>query len=251
MFREQDIKVTLVNKEEVKNFVRSHGEFACVCYATPTKNAEVVGRTVLDDGHFSGSRADYFKFNIELVPRYTSDQIVRHEQGTVKNVQSQRYVDMSAFRLFIDEFCHNDNYLKSQLQNVEKFIQNTYLNCKEYMSVVYPSLTEEQMNDHIRTILPIGAETKLNLAMDIEALIHFMHKRLCLRADKPIRVVAQLMLKEILEVAPIYEKYLVPQCEFLLYCPEKHGCGKCKYKKQDIKNILDGCNTGGKERGDF
>ena len=40
MFTEKDFEVTLLNPEEVKQFIRKHGEFACVCYNTPIERAE-------------------------------------------------------------------------------------------------------------------------------------------------------------------------------------------------------------------
>ena len=56
MFTENDFQVTLMNKNEVKEFIRKHGEFACVCYNTPIVQAEQVGLHCLKSGHLSGSR---------------------------------------------------------------------------------------------------------------------------------------------------------------------------------------------------
>ena len=66
-----------------------------------------------------------------------------------------------------------------------------------------------------------------------------MHKRLCVRADEPIRRVAQLMKKEILEVEPRYAEYLVPQCQAMMYCPEHKGC-RAYPSKEELKNLLKG-----------
>ena len=80
MFTINDIKVELLNKEEVKNFIKNHGIFACQCYMTPEKYAERVGLSCLKEGHTSGSRADMFKFRIHC-PRFCADQIMRHSVG--------------------------------------------------------------------------------------------------------------------------------------------------------------------------
>ena len=40
MLTKQDFKVELINAEEVKNFVKQHGEVACICYATNPKFAQ-------------------------------------------------------------------------------------------------------------------------------------------------------------------------------------------------------------------
>ena len=97
----------------------------------------------------------------------------------------------------------------------------------------------EQANDLMRSLLPIGVKTKLRIGFDIEALIHFMHKRLCVRADEPIRRVAQLMKKEVLEVEPRYAEYLVPQCQAMMYCPEHKGCGAYP-SKEELKKLIRG-----------
>ena len=39
MFTLKDFKVELKNPEEVKEFVKRHGEFAAVCYNTPKEKA--------------------------------------------------------------------------------------------------------------------------------------------------------------------------------------------------------------------
>ena len=58
----EDIKVTLLNGDEVKNFIYNHGVMACVCYNTNEKYADKVGMSCLREGHRSGSRGDFFKF---------------------------------------------------------------------------------------------------------------------------------------------------------------------------------------------
>ena len=222
MYELNDIKVTLLNPDEVKNFIRNHGVVACVCYDTDEKHAEQVGLKCLESGHLSGSRGDFFKFEIEC-PRFTADQIMRHEQGVFKNCQSQRYVDMDNFECYIPPVIAENRKLNSLYT---ASIETTQL-CYKYIRIELErqGITGEKANDLMRTLLPIGVPTKLRIGFDIEALIHFMNKRLCVRADEPIRQVAKLMKKEVLAVEPRYAKYLVPQCQALGYCPEHKGCG--------------------------
>ena len=40
MYGLKKFKVELINKEEVKDFVKKHGEFAAICYSSDTKYAE-------------------------------------------------------------------------------------------------------------------------------------------------------------------------------------------------------------------
>lgn len=237
MYELKDIKVRLLNPDEVKHFIRNHGYIACICYGTDERNAEKVGLNCLRSGHTSGSRGDFFKFEIEC-PRFTADQIMRHEQGVFKNCQSQRYVDMDNFDCYISPKVANDPELKDIYEQFE-------LSTREWYQCIRCEMEErgikgEQANDLMRTLLPIGVPTKLRIGFDIEALIHFMHKRLCLRADEPIRQVARLMRNEVLAVEPRYAEFLVPHCQALMYCPEEHsGCG-AYLTKEEVKNILKG-----------
>lgn len=236
MFTQEDFEVTLVNKEEVKNFVKNHGEFACICYDTDKKYAGKVGVEVLKSGHLSGSRADFFKFEVRLVPRYTIDQAVRHDIGVVKNVQSQRYVDMGSFNIFATNLIAGDLYLRSEMEEHERMTQDRYKRMKYYLEKEY-NLTGEKANDQIRSVLPIGCESSFNFALNIEALTHFANVRLCNRADAPIRKLAKLMVAEVLEVAPIYSDILVPKCEKDLFCTESNCCGRAK-SREEVEKIL-------------
>ena len=224
MYTIDDIKVTLLNAEEVKDFIRRHGEVACVCYNTNEKYAEKVGKSCMMEGHMSGSRGDFFKFEIEC-PRFTIDQIVRHEQGVFKNVQSQRYVDMDDdFSIYVPPKVMNNPMLVEQYIQYEEMCKAQYKVNRACFNDL--NITGEQANDLMRTMLPIGVKSKVRIGFTLEALIHFMHKRLCVRADEPIRRVAKLMKEEVLKVQPEYAELLVPQCEDMMYCPEKHTCGR-------------------------
>lgn len=235
MYTIDDIKVTLLNGDEVKNFIFNHGSIACVCYNTPKKFANKVGESCLVEGHTSGSRGDYFKFEI-VCPRFCADQIMRHFIGTFYNCQSQRYVDMDDdFSIYVPPTVLNDESIVNSYALYER-------QCKEMYKVVRNQMDDlgikgEKANDLMRTMLPIGVKTKLVAGFDIEALIHFCHKRLCVRADLPIRKVAEMMRDLVIAIEPRYADLLVPQCRNLLYCPEKHGC-KMYPSKEEVQNLI-------------
>lgn len=235
MYELKDIKVTLLNPDEVKNFIRNHGYIACICYDTDERYAEKVGLNCLKSGHMSGSRGDYFKFEIEC-PRFTADQIMRHEQGVFKNCQSQRYVDMDNFDCYIPPKVSRDPELKKLYEELENTTKDFYGRIRNEMEA--RGIEGEKANDLMRSLLPIGVPTKLRIGFDIEALIHFMNKRLCVRADEPIRQVAKLMKKEILEVEPRYADLLVPQCKAMLYCPEHKSCGAYP-SKDELRKLIE------------
>ena len=235
MYSLDDITVKLINAEDVKNFIYNHGLFSCTCYNTDEKFAERVGMSCLIEGHTSGSRADMFKFRIHC-PRYTADQIMRHSVGTAINCQSQRYVDMDDnFSIYVPPQVMNDEALREMYGFYEEECKDRYTILREEM--IARGITGEQANDLMRTMLPIGVPCNLTMGFTVEALIHFMHKRLCVRADAPIRQVAKLMKEAVLAVEPRYAELLVPQCQADLYCPEKHGCGAYP-SKEELKELI-------------
>ena len=235
MYTINDIKVELLNPEEVKNFIKNHGIFACQCYMTPEKFADKVGMSCLREGHRSGSRGDMFKFRITC-PRFCADQIMRHSVGTAINCQSQRYVDMDDnFSIYVPPFIENSEVLSDLYKVYEDNCKATYDKIRNLMTS--KGITGEKANDLMRTMLPIGVECNLTMGFTVEALIHFMEKRLCVRADAPIRKVAQLMKEAVLAVEPRYEEFFVPQCEALMYCPEKHTCGAYP-SKDEVKRLI-------------
>ena len=222
MFTEKDFKVTLMNKEEVSGFIKKHGEFACICYNTPIERAEKVGEHCMASGHLSGSRHLYFVFHISNVPRFTVDQLVRHEVGVVKNVQSLRYVTKDEFSVYAPPEVLADPERKWEFERAEDYLKYTYsLNVKRFQEKGH-----ERANEIARSLLPIGISTECSFACNLEGLINLAHKRLCTRAELPIRALAKLMVKEVIEAEPRYAPYLVSQCDHLGYCPEGHSCGK-------------------------
>ena len=224
MFTLNDFKVRLVNREEVKSFIKRHGEFAAVCYNTPKEKAEKVGEHCLESGHLSGSRHLYMVFEIKNVPRSAVDQLVRHTQGFVTNVQSLRYCNKDGkISLYAAPEIEKDIYLTQALHNYEAQVQANYnyfqINLKN------ENYTNEQANEIARTVIPIGVATECNVAVNLECLIHLANVRLCNRAELPIRTIVKEMVRQVVEVEPRYKPFLVPNCKKLGYCPEgEHSC---------------------------
>ena len=228
MFTLNDCKVRLVNREEVKSFIKRHGEFAAVCYNTNTKYAEKVGEKCLESGHLSGSRHLYMVFEIKNVPRSAVDQLVRHTQGFVTNVQSLRYCNKDGkISLYAAPEIEKDIYLTQALHNYEAQVQANYnyfqINLKN------ENYTNEQANEIARTVIPIGVATECNVAVNLECLIHLANVRLCNRAELPIRTIVKEMVRQVVEVEPRYKLFLVPNCKKLGYCPENNkNCPRFK-----------------------
>lgn len=236
------MKVELLNKEEVKDLFKHFGRTACICYDTKTNSPEKIGKHCLRSGHFSGSRSRYFEFLITDVPRLTIDQAARHEVGVCKNVQSFRYVDKNNFSYEVPvEIIDNEELLNKYKSHMEETI-SLYSDIQTY--VADKTGSKERANEQARYVLPMSTHSAFIYCLDIEALIHLMHKRLCVRTEDVFRRMAIMMKKEVLEVLPELEDYLVPQCEYLNWCPEGNSCGRYP-KKKELKEMISKCKDVG------
>ena len=204
MFGEKDFKVNLVNKEEVAQFIKKHGEFACVCYDTPKEQAEKVGLHCLKSGHLSGSRHLYFVFELDRIPRFTVDQLVRHETGVVKNVQSLRYVTKGKMNVYAAPEIIKDPLLVRDHYMSEEYAATSYQLTIDRMK--QKGINKERANEIARTFIPIGIASSCSFAVNIEGLIHLANVRLCNRAELPIHYLVQQMVKEVVAVEPRYKE---------------------------------------------
>ena len=225
------MKVTLINKEEVKNFYKTWGLFACKCYNTNPKYAENVGKSCHKTRHYSGSRSFYFNFLIEDVPRSAMDQLARHEQGVVKNIQSQRYTDSSELDWYTPDVISKYPDLKRIWDSGFKEDSEDYKYIVEQLEKL-EGFKGEKAREVARGRLGIDIYSSGTFGFTIEALEHFMHKRLCNRSQEAIRKLAKLMKKEIVSVMPELSTYLVPECLAIGYCNEN------KMQCQTYKNSL-------------
>lgn len=252
------MEVKIINPDTVRDIYRRHGEFACVCYDTPPRFAERVGKSCASNGHMSGSRCEYIKFRITGIDRGTAEQIMRHEIGVsvpyayqdnyspavtnvspdqlVKNMASFRYIDKNSFEWEIPNAIRNDatacmlyDELMIHINDVRERIKNVLVNngCSQSAAIEAANFT-----------LPRATKSSLVIGFTPEALIHFCHKRLCSRAQEFVREVACSMRREIALYAPEFAEDLVPQCEYLLWCPEgKRCCGRAPTREEAASKL--------------
>lgn len=212
------IKAELLNKDRCNDFYKEWGIMACHCYNTPKKYAERVGKSCHETGHYSGSRAFYFVFEISG-PRAMIDQLARHEIGVVKNIQSQRYTDSYDLDWFTPADVLNDEYLKTIWDNHMIMTQGAYRTIEEGLAHRY-GYTGERAREQARGVVGMDMYSSGVFAFTIEALENFMSKRLCNRAQEHIRFLAKLIRDEILRVLPELRKYFAPPCIRTGLCPE-------------------------------
>lgn len=230
------MNVELINKNEVKLLFTTWSQVASVCYDSTIKSPDAIGKHCMKSGHFSGSRGTYFIFKITDCPRYVIDQMVRHEAGVFKNVQSFRYVNKDSFGYEIPTEIKNNEGL---LNKYKKHMEDTVALYDEIQNYIINSgKSNERANEQARYVLPMATYSAVCIGFTIEALIHYMNMRLCTRTEDVHRQLAIKMRDAVLEVMPELSEYLVPQCDRLLYCPEaRGGCGKYP-SRDEVKELI-------------
>ena len=255
------MRVEIINKDELTNLYENHGLFACTCYDTPDKYAKKVGKSCNEDGHMSGSRTEYIKFRLYDIDRGTAEQIMRHEIGTdydwntysyqdrieimidvnpnniIKNMQSFRYVDKDGFTYTIP---NNIQRIEEALTLYTDLMNNIDFCRNKIKSILLEhGVEEKKATEDANFVLPRATNLTLTIGFTPEALIHFMHKRLCTRAQDLIRAVAIQMKEAVREILPEFAEQLVPHCQHLLWCPEskKMTCGAYPRKEDLLKEL--------------
>ena len=257
------ITVTLMNPEVVENLYRSHGQFACTCYDTPEKYAERVGRNCQDSGHMSGSRCEYIKFRIGGLDRGTSEHAMRHELGAavplemqdnysfedfmdqvttvspdhiVKNAASFRYIDKTGFDWETPSTIRRCPKAKAEYDDLMRYINDKRIVIKQALEEA--GCPAKLATQDANFVLPRATTSELVIGFTPEALLHFCHKRMCVRAQEFIREIAYLMRDAVADVSPRFATEMKPQCEYLLWCPEHRDSCKRYPTKAQLKELL-------------
>lgn len=238
------MKVTLLNPEQVSTLYYNWGAFSAICYNTPIKFADKIGKSCMNSGHYSGSRCEYFQFKIEDCPRFTVDQLVRHEVGVVKNVQSFRYVNKDNFSYEIPNEIQDNLELLNRYTSYMESSKKLYFDIQNYIN--NKKNNKERANEQARYVLPMSTHSAVCIGVTVEALIHLCHKRLCSRTEDILRNLVNQMRIETIKVLPDLKDYLVPQCQYLMWCPEEKSCGLSR-TKSELENIIQNSNQSKKE----
>lgn len=199
---------------------------ACVCYdSEPTEDFRIF-KGCMKSGHLSVAEHSDITFKITC-SRACSHQLVRHRTGKYTQ-RSQRYCKEDGFDYYIPDSIRAHKYVEHFYENIMKLIQS-----------YYTTLTDEYNipAEDARYILPNACETTIFVTMDFRNFFHFLNERLCTRAQKEIREIAQNMAQLAIEACPTIKPYCVPKCEThsIPYCPEHSGCGKHKTLKEIVK----------------
>lgn len=191
------------------------------------KEAEKILDKTIRSGHESVLEHVVFTFYISGVSRVLTHQLVRHRMASYSQ-QSQRYVNMSDASYVTphnidDTICVKD--FDSNISRKDLFEDAMTTAWCTYNSLIESGVPEEDA----RYILPGACLTNIVVTMNARELLHFFKLRLCNRAQKEIREMAELMLKECMLVAPEIFKYAGAPCQ-VDKCHETKPCGHPKKK---------------------
>lgn len=166
---------------------------------------------------------------IEAIPRVSPDEVV-------KNLASFRYIDKNNFTYYTPSNIENNETAKALYQNLMSNIDTTRRLIREVL--IDGGEDIHSAVEDANFVLPRATNTVLMVGFTPEALITFMHKRLCSRAQEPIRKIAIEMKKLVQEVNPDFAKELMPHCQYLLWCPEgSKSCGAYP-TREELRNKL-------------
>lgn len=177
-------------------------EAASNCYDSAPSNEGKILKHCIKSGHTSVTEFCNFTFHIEGVSRSLLAQLTRHRHAGYA-VRSQRYCSEDGFEYIIPPSIKNNEATLNQYNAVMEHLQTMY------------SVLQKQgiPNEDARYVLPNACETKLELTMNLRALMNFFNERLCTCAQWEIRALAKEMKRLIIEKIPELEPYLVPKCE--------------------------------------
>lgn len=175
----------------------------------------------LASGHESVLEHWSATFAIEGISRACSHQLVRHRVASYSQ-QSQRYVNMEGF----------DYVIPVSIDLGSDDVFNEYISMMDSIDKMYHSFIERGIpEEDARYILPNACCTNIVMTMDARELRHFLGLRLCNRAQKEIRQLAQLMLECLKGECPELFEDVGPQCKQKGFCPETKGCGMTKERR--------------------
>ena len=233
--------VTWLNRDEMvdplSGFWVRWGRFTALCYRTTAEYRDLLARPAeesapvfrkialgcLKTGHYSGCRHLHFELSVTGVSRSATHQLVRHERFAPVNQQSSRYVDMSGAGYVVPELIARDPEASADYEAYLEQARRAYEGLRRTLKS--RGLTNEQVNETARMVLPQALMTAINLAPTFESLVNMTHKRMCKRAEWEIRDVVTRFAGVIGEGLPELAKHFGPPCKFG-GCKEAKGCGK-------------------------
>lgn len=205
-------------------------------------------------GHESPVEHVTFTFAVEGISRACSHQIVRHrlasysqqsqryvkldqfeyiippeieklpraKEAFIEHMEASQKAYDDLVDLLIEEKIRTryNNFYESRGFLMSLIDKNTKNDIKNYIDLFrlehkkeYNAIEKEAIED-ARYVFPNACETKIVITMNARSLLHFFNVRCCNRAQWEIRQMADEMLRQCKEVAPILFKNAGPNCTY-------------------------------------
>lgn len=180
------------------------------------KTSEFLER-LMSYGHMSPIEHVSFTFAVEGVSRSLTHQLVRHRIASYSQ-QSQRYVKLNQFEYVVPPEIDKDErarkiFIKAMEDSQKAYDELTDILKKKYIERGMKKFAaEKKAIEDARYVFPNACETKIMLTMNARSLMNFFQERCCNRAQWEIHALADKMLRQVKEVAPILFKNAGPSC---------------------------------------
>lgn len=195
-----------------------------------TEKTEKFIQRLMNSHHETPLEHITFTFGIEGVSRALLAQITRHRVASFC-VQSQRYCNMQDKGYVTPDAIYGNQNLRDLYESTMEKLWGVYEYLAQKLKQGYllngidEKNAEKMAIEDARYVLPNACETNLVVTMNARELLHFFRLRCCNRAQSEIQDLADLMLHEVKQVAPIIFTKAGAPC-LSGSCPEgKTSCG--------------------------
>jgi thymidylate synthase (FAD) len=163
--------------------------------------------------------------NVEMVLDGYSARVIRewytHIGGAPTRLQaSTRYIDYGVFEYVLPPSVEH-NVMATQLYDIAMNVISDTIGKLEKLSIP---------REDAAMLLPLGMATRIVDKRNLRNLIDMSRQRMCQRAYWEFREMLTDILDALMKYSDewktITNTQMMPKCEALGYCPEKHGCGK-------------------------
>ena len=168
---------------------------ASTCYNSVPKELEKARKmisAIIKSGHESCIEHATATFEIDGVSRVLTHELVRHRIGFSYSQRSQRYVDES-----------QPSYVTPEEISENPKALEIY---KDFMDASWNTYSKLQSlglrNEYARYVLPNACKTKICVTADFRAWRNFLKLRLSKRAQHEIRNMANVILDDLIAIAP-------------------------------------------------
>ena len=211
--------ITIIEKRTEKDPLAHIGENAGVCWNSDISDVEKNikrGKSCIQSGHLRTAEYPTVEMIIEGYSARCIRELYTHIIGVTRLQDSTRYINFEDFAYY------NPGSTEEQKEQIAKTMGD--------ISENYGKLLELGMKkEDCANILPLGMHTKIVWKINLRGLIHFMNMRLCNRALKEIRTLANEIKSKLSAYSEewkwICDNYFVPTCKSIGYCTEEKCCG--------------------------